>query len=170
MNRRDLLLCSLLLLGMATLFFLKGVALAGHLDYVYLGMYPIKQIAPKNPERNELPENFINARWALNPTNSKVRWYSDNTDPTFVSLIETAISNWEHDINGIPELGWNEISDSNDADIVIEYMDCGSSKTLGYFDVLPLLHKSKNSGWQVDLDRNVNYWKKSNICINSKFN
>ena len=90
-----------LLVGAVVSSFFGGKSLAHHLDFVYIGMHQLYQIDSGDSYGNKLPENFISARLALSPSGSKIRWYAGSANPTFVSLVRTAIANWEDALDTI---------------------------------------------------------------------
>lgn len=144
MRSKHLVLRGVILVGIAVFLPLwVGIALANHLGSVYTGMDPERQLPTKKSNGNRLPENFISERWALGRDGDEIRWYDSSDGKVLTPLIRVAVANWESpwerthgssrrmDTGG-SELGWREVDDSLEADMVIGYGDC----TIGYRGVL----------------------------------
>ena len=105
-----------------------GVVFARH--YVYMAMDPRLQRTPAQTSGNTLPENYVNAKWALHDRGEPVTWYAR---PPIRDHFAGALANWTA---AVPELKWREVSNSADYDVLV-YQDALCQGQAGFFSPNP---------------------------------
>ena len=131
MSRRLLTIRSQSLAVISAVFgsYTAGVVFARH--YVYIGNGPCAfRELPQQTGGNTLPENYVNAKWALHGRSTAVTWYAR---PPTRDHFAGALANWTA---AVPELKWREVSSSADYDVLV-YQDALCQGQAGFFSPNP---------------------------------
>ena len=103
-----------------------GVVFARH--YLHIGMDPDLQRGPAETGGNTLPENYVNAKWALHGRSETVTWYAR---PPIRDHFAKALAKWTA---AVPELRWREVNSSADYNVLV-YQDALCRGQAGFFRV-----------------------------------